>query len=399
MKKILFIILDGLGDRPIKELGNRTPLEAARTPNLDLLAENGICGLITPCYFGDFPSSQEAHLSLFGYDLKKWNMGRGVFEVLGIGMELGKEDVALRGNFATVDKNLKIIDRRAGRISHKESLIEALGGVTIEGIKFLLGGAVSHRLGIILRDKNLSDEISDGDPFKDGIKAPKVLPKKSSPEASFTAKVLNEFLARAHQILKNHPLNKKREKKGFLPANYILVRGAGGLKRIPSFQKKWGLRACCIAGGTLYKGIGKTLGMDLIKVKGATAKANTNLLGKFKAARLALKRYNFVFCHIKATDNFSHDGDFFGKKKFIEKIDKNLLILFKLKNALIVVTGDHSTPCKLKEHSTNPLPVLIYGDGKDGVEKFSEKDCQKGKLDKIKSVNLLKTLTLFNVGC
>jgi len=394
--KILFIILDGLGDRSIKELGNKTPLEAARTPNFDFLASQGICGLIEPVYQGSFPTSKDAHLSLFGYDLKKWHMGRGVFEVLGIGMDLRKEDVALRGNFATVDSKLKIIDRRAGRISNTKPLIGALQGMTIEGVKFLLSPAISHRVGIILRGKNLSDEISDGDFHKTGIKAPKILAKANKKEARFTAKVLNEFLLRSHQILENHPLNKKRIKEGQLPANYILAREAGRLKKLPSFRKKWGLRACCIAGGGLYKGIGRVLKMDLIKVKGATGKADTNLEGKFKTAKRSLKKYDFCYLHIKATDNFSHDGDFLGKKKFIERVDKELPLLFNMKNTLIVVTGDHSTPCKLKEHSSDPLPVLVFGSKKDEVRKFSEKECRKGKIGKIKSLGFMRRILTCN---
>jgi len=396
MKKILFIILDGLGDRPIKELGNKTPLEAAKTPNFDFLANNGTCGLIEPVYQGNFPSSKDAHLSLFGYDLKKWHMNRGVFEVLGIGMELKKEDIALRGNFSTIDSNFKIIDRRAGRIQDTKPLIKTLQGMTIERVKFLLGIAVSHRLGIILRGKYLSDKISDGDFHKAGIKAPKILARENNKEAKFTAGVLNKFLLRSHQILKDHPLNKKRIKKGQLPANYILVREAGKLKKLPSFEKKWGLRACCITGGVLYKAIAKVLGMDLIKVRGATGKADTNLEAKFKVAKKSLKKYNFCYLHIKATDNFSHDGDFLGKKKFIEKIDRNLHLLFNLKNSLIIVTGDHSTPCKVKEHTADPLPVLVFGLGKDEVKKFSEKECQKGKIGRIKSFGFMKKVLTCN---
>ena len=401
MKKILFIILDGLGDRPIKELKGRTPLEAAKTPNFDFLVKNGICGLIEPVFFGDFPTSKDAHLSLFGYDLNKWRMGRGVFEVLGIGMKMKKGDVALRGNFATVDKNLKIIDRRAGRISNIKPLIKSLNGLVISGVKFLLASGISHRVGIILRGKNLSEQISDGDLYESKIIAPKILPLKKIKEAKFTAKVLNEFLIKSHQILKEHPLNKKRERKGLLPANYLLVREAGKFKKIPPFSKIWKfaslpagreLKSAAISGGGLYQGIGRVLNMDIIKVKGATGKPDTNIKGKLEAARKAFKKYNFIYLHIKGTDVFSHDGDFLGKKKFIEKIDKFLPILFGLKNTLIIITGDHTTPCKIKEHTADPIPILIYGNGKDSVEKFSEKDCRKGKLGKIKSNILMKTI-------
>ena len=242
----------------------------------------------------------------------------------------------------------------------------------------------------------MSEEISDGDFHKAGIKAPKILAKENRKEAKFTAKVLNEFLLRSHQILKNHPLNKKRIKKGQLPANYILVREASKLKKLPSFKRKWKLRACCIAGGVLYKGIARVLAMDLIRVKGATGKSNTNLEGKFKAAKKSLKKYDFCYLHIKATDNFSHDGDFLGKKKFIEKIDRNLPLLFNLKNTLILVTGDHSTSCKVKEHTADPLPVLVFGLGRDEVKKFSEKECQKGKIGKIKSFSFMRKIITCN---
>lgn len=388
--KILLLILDGLGDRPIKELGNKTPLEAAKTPNFDFLAKHGICGLITPCYQGDFPSSKDAHLSLFGYDTKKWSMGRGVFEVLGMDLELKKDDVALRGNFATVDKGFKIIDRRAGRISETAPLLKSLQGAEIEGVKILLAKGVSHRIGLILRGRGLSDKISNADPFEPGLKVKKVIPLDNSREARFTAQVVNKFLTESHRILENHPLNRQRKKTGLLPANFILVREAGRLKKIPSFRQKWGMSACCIAGGALYKGIGKALAMDLIRVKGATAKADTDFLAKLKAAKASLQKYDFCYCHIKATDNFSHDGDFQGKKKIIEEIDKRLPVLFGIKDAMIVVTADHATPCKLKQHSSDPLPVLLFGKGRDGVKKFSERACSEGKLGKIKSIDFLK---------
>ena len=392
MFKILFIILDGLGDKPIKEFGNKTPLEKAKTPNLDYLVQNGICGLISPVFFGDFPTSKDAHLSLFGYDLKKWSIGRGVFEALGIDMKLKKGDIALRGNFATIDKEFVIIDRRAGRISEPDSLIKRLNGIIIDRVKFFLKKSVSHRFALILRGKNLSEKISDGDFHKSKIRAPEIKPIDKTKSAEFTASILNKFLIKTSEILKEHPLNKERGEKGFLPANYLLVREAGKLKEIPSFKKKWQRKSCCIAGGGLYKGIAKVLKMDLIKVKGATGRADTDISGKLKAAKKAFKKYNFCYLHIKATDNFSHDGDFLGKKKFIEKFDSFLPILFDLKNTIIVITADHCTPCKVREHTKDPVPVLVYGNGKNGVQKFCEKNCKYGKLKLIKSIDFLKRL-------
>ena len=238
--KILLIVIDGLGDRPIPQLGNKTPLEAAKTPNLDFLAKKGICGLVLPYLQNKkLPTSEDTHLALFSYDPKIYNPGRGVLEVMGIGMEILAGDVCLRGNFATVDEKIKIIDRRAGRIEETTDLIRAIGGIEIEGVKFLIGKSISHRIGIVMRPcldsvlslgarvVDLSPKISDSDPKITQVRPVQITALDSSKEAKFTARILNQFLAKAHSILKDHPLNKKRKKQGLLPANYILVRGAG----------------------------------------------------------------------------------------------------------------------------------------------------------------------------
>lgn len=394
--KIVFIIIDGLSDRPIPELGNKTPLEAAKTPNLDWLAKNGICGLIKPFYFTwqRYPRSDTAHLALFGYNPKTYYLGRGPYEAAGIGFDLKEGDVALRVNFGTVNKNLRVIDRRAGRISETLPLIKALDRMNIEGIKFLVKKSYGHRVVLILRGKNLSDKITDSDPHKVGVRVKKVFPQNKSKEAKYTAQVLNKFLEKAYQILRNHPLNKKRVKLRKASANYLLVRGAGKPRKIPSFYQRYQLKACCIAGGALYKGIAKILGMKLIKIEGATGFPDTNLKGKFEGTKRALLKYNFVFCHIKAADNLAEDGNFQGKKEFIEKIDKNIKTLLKLKNVLIVVTGDHSTCSLLQRHCVEPVPVLIFGSKTDKVKEFNEKACQKGKLRKINQLNLMPKVLL-----
>jgi 2,3-bisphosphoglycerate-independent phosphoglycerate mutase len=394
MKKILLIIIDGLGDKPIPQLGNKTPLEAAKTPNLDYLVKNGICGLMEPSFTGAIPTSEEGHFSLFDYNPKEYPVRRGIFTVQGAGIKMKKGDVALRGNFGTVDEELNMIDRRAGRINNTQPLIKSLNGMIIEEVKFLIKSAKGHRIGIVLRNKNLSSRISDSDPHygKLGKKVQKVVPLDKSKEAKFTAQVLNKFLEESHQLLKEHPLNKERKKKGKLPANYILTRGASSLIKLPSFEEKYNLKACCIAGKPLYQQIGRILRMDLIKVKGANGLPNTNLEGKVQAARKALKRYGFVFLHIKATDSLAEDGNFLGKKEFVEKIDKNLKTLLKLKNVLIVVTADHSTCCSLKRHCAEPIPILIYGNGQDSVKEFSEKACKKGGLSRFEQLKLMTTL-------
>ncbi len=384
--KILFIIIDGLGDEPIPELGNKTPLEAARTPNLDFLAKKGMCGLVLPWMEkGKLPTSEDTHLALFGYNPKTDNPGRGALEDLGMDAKILPDDVCLRGNFTTVDpKNFKIIDRRAGRIERTEKLIKVISGIEIEGVKFLIKKGVSHRLGIIMRGKGLSPAISDSDPKIKAIRPLQIKALIHSKQANFTAKILNQFLEKTHLILKNHPLNQKRK----LPANYILTRGAGKLKKVKSFQEKYHLKSCCIAGGTLYKGIAKFLGMNIIKVKGANALLTTNLKGKFLTAKKALKKNDFIFLHIKAADNLAEDGNFLGKKEFIEKIDKNLKPIIKIKNTLIIVTGDHSTCSLLKRHCIKPVPLLIYGKESDNVKLFSEKAAGKGRLGKIKQIRL-----------
>jgi len=399
--KILLIVIDGLGDAPIPELKNRTPLEAAKTPNLDWLAENGVCGLMKPWVEkGELPTSEDCHLALFGYQPKISNPGRGVLEVLGIGEKILKRDICFRGNFATVDKNLKIIDRRAGRIEKTEPLISALNKIKIERAEILVRKAFGHRIGVILRGKprsrtsslrgrNFSEKVISNDPKKAGVKVLKISNGVNDKKAEKTAQILNEFLEKAKILLENHPLNKEREREGKLPANYILIRGAGRLKKIKSFREKYKLKSTFIAGGTLYKGIARYLGMEEIKVKGDTGLPNTNLRGKFLAVKRALKKTDFIFLHIKAADSLAEDGNFLAKKEFIERIDKNLKPILKLKNALIVVTADHSTCSNLKRHCLEPIPILITGNGKDSVKEFSEKACQKGKLGLINQLNLM----------
>lgn len=390
--KILLIIIDGLGDEPIPQLDGKTPLEKAFTPSLDWLAENGVCGLIQPFIYNTaIPTSEDTHFALFGYNPEIYGIRRGLMTAMGAGIKVKKGDVALRGNFATIDEELNIIDRRAGRIKNPRSLIKALNGMKIDNVKFFLKTAGEHRVGIVMRGKNLNPNISNGDPYygKLGTRAGKIKPLDKSKTATFTAQVLNEFLEKTQQILKTHSQNEKRKKLGLPAANYILVRGASTILKLPSFKEKYGLKSCCIAGKFLYQQIGKILGMDLVKVPGATGLPNTNLKGKFEAAKKALKNYDFVFLHIKATDSLAEDGNFSGKKQFIEKIDQNLKSILDLKETLIVITADHSTCSLKKRHCKRSCPILIYGNGKDLVKRFSEKACLKGSLGKIEQLNLM----------
>jgi len=391
MSKIILIVIDGLADEPIPQFKGKTPLEAAKTPNLDFLAENGICGQVIPWIEkGKLPTSEDTHLAIFGYDPKKSNPGRGVLEALGINFKLRKNDICFRGNFATVDDDLTIIDRRAGRIEKTENLISALNKIKVKGAKVIVKKSFGHRIVLVLRGKNLSEKVTKNDPKKVGVKVLRIVPKIKN--AKRTVQILNQFLEKARFILKNHPQNKKRIKEGKLPANFILLRGAGKFRKVKSFKEKYKLRAAFIAGGVLYKGIGKYLKMKEIKVRGANGMKNTNLKGKILALKKNIRKFDFIFLHIKATDTFAEDGDFLGKKNFIEKIDRNLKPILKLKDVLIVITGDHPTSCLKKSHAFGKNPVLIFGNGKDKVEKFSEKNCQKGDFGTLSQMDLLRKI-------
>ncbi|MDD4358345.1 MAG: 2,3-bisphosphoglycerate-independent phosphoglycerate mutase [Candidatus Pacebacteria bacterium] len=389
MKKILLTILDGLGDINVEELGNKTPLEAANTPNLDYMAENGINGLMKPFkfFYEKYPTSEGAHIGLFGY--KDYFLGRGPYEAAGINMPLYEGDIALRVNFSTIKDGI-IIDRRAGRIKDTEELIEALSNIVIKGIKFDIKRSNGHRAVLVLRGNNLSSNITSNDPGEEGKEPFKI--ESTLFEGDFTAEILNEYLKRANEILSNLEFNKKRD----LPANYLLLRGAGQFKRVYPFKDNYGLNTACVAGGGLYKGIAKMIGMDVINVPNTTADIDTDLWDKFEAVKKALQEYDFVFLHIKGTDVCSHDGRYEDKKKFIEEIDRYFKDLIDIDNLLIIVTADHSTPCELKEHSNDPVPILIYGNGKDNVSHFSENEAKNGELGVFEGSELMNKVLKLN---
>jgi 2,3-bisphosphoglycerate-independent phosphoglycerate mutase len=392
VKRVVLVVCDGLGDRPIKELGDKTPLEAARTPNLDKFAEQSECGMMHTLGRGRTPGSDTAHLSIFGYDIETHYSGRGPIEVAGLGLQLKDGDVALRGNFGTVDDKLTITDRRAGRIRVVEPLTKALDGMEIDGVTFIVKPGTAHRAGVIMRGEGLSDAIIDADPHKPGVPVRTVTPTDDTPEAKRTAEVLNKFLAKAHEVLKEHPLNAERRKAGELPANYLLVRGAGQYSEVPSFKQRYGLTACCIAGGGLYKGVGAFLGMKILEVSGATGLPDTDIEAKFKATLENLGSYDFVFVHVKATDSLGEDGNYEGKRDFIEKIDRAASILTRLpEDTLLVVTGDHSTPCEMKAHSGDPIPIMFHNTSVriDGVKAFNERACTQGGLGFIRGTDIM----------
>jgi len=376
--KFLLIILDGAGD-----LGKQTPLSLAKKPNMDSLAEKGKCGLLDIGY-GKKVNSDFGYLHVLGCYSKEDYPGRGYLEALGVGLKPGPQDLCIRGNFATLASNGNLLDRRAGRDeAGLEYFCEVLDGMEIDGIKFKVRKSAGHRVVIVMEGKNLSDRIIPNDPFKTGVPLPQVGAMGS--EGKFTASVLNKFSSRVHRLLSKEPENKKRK----LPANIILVRNIGKKKKIKSFRERFKLRGCCIAGIPIAKGVSRFLGMDVIEVEGVNGMPNTNLGGKFKAVAKALEKYDFIFLHINGTDVLSHDAKPLEKRRFIEKIDKEIGSLRKPKDTVFIITCDHRTDSDPKykkyRHTPDPVPFLISGDGikPDRVMRFDENSCRSGvKLEK-----------------
>ncbi len=372
MQKAILIILDGLGDLPDSK--GKTPLSGAKTPNMAKLAKAGICGMLSPIGRGNVPGSDTSHLTLLGYPYWESYCGRGPLEALGSGMELRKGDVAFRANFATVE-NGEIIDRRAGRIetSVARKLERHIKDMEIGGCTVMFRSTVEHRGMLVIRGSNLGAEVSDTDPHAK-VAVPKSRALKKGSEK--TAKILNEFTKRAMAALSKVPENKGRK----LPANAVLCRGAGAYCEVEPFAKKNGFTGACVAGGALYKGVARYIGMDVLEVEGATGAKDTNLKNKGNKAAAALENHDFVFVHVKATDSFSHDGDCGGKRKFIERVDKELIPILAKTKAGIILSGDHSTLCATGKHSGHEVPILFCGDGfrKDSVKKFDEFACMEG---------------------
>ncbi len=383
-KKILLIVLDGLGGLPVKE--GKTELELANTPNLDKLAKISALGMHVPVDYGITPGSGPGHLGIFGYDPAEYEIGRGILEALGLGLEVKDTDIAIRGNYATVEYvNGKVIvkDRRAGRIPTEENrritsrLQEEIK--EIDGVKVFIAPGMEHRTAIVLRFPEPlpegSDEINDTDPQAVG-KEP-LEPVGKNPNAQKVAEVVKEFIRRATEIL--------REEER---ANYLLLRGFAQKPKIPSMEERFKLKACCIAVYPMYKGLASLVGMDIIKFEGSTIKDEIETLKK------VWNDYDFFFLHIKKTDSYGEDGNWEGKVKVIEEFDSLLPEILELRPDVLAITGDHSTPSVLKGHSWHPVPLLIHSPYVLGgtSERFTERECLKGELGIIpakKIINLL----------
>ncbi|MCS7125177.1 MAG: 2,3-bisphosphoglycerate-independent phosphoglycerate mutase [Candidatus Bathyarchaeota archaeon] len=402
--KALLIIGDGMADRPLKELGWKTPLEAANKPSMDHLASMGVCGIMDPIAPGTPPGSDTATLALLGYDVFKVYSGRGAFEALGWGVEVAEGDVCFRCNFATVDENLTVLDRRAGRISNVDAskLAESLKKVKAprEDLEFFFTNTVQHRAVLILRGPKLSAAVSDSDPETNGEKIKEIKPLENTPEAKLTAEVLNALSQKFREVLDGHPVNKERVACGQPPANFVLFRGAGTLPKIKPLSELYGIKASCVAATSLIRGVCRAAGMQLLEAKGATGTPETNYMAKAKAAVQALENNDFVLLHVKAPDVSSHDGNFKQKVEVIEKIDKMLAYILNkvdLGETYLALTADHTTSCITGKHEGDPVPLAIMGPHvrSDDVKEFNERACAKGGLGRLRGKHLMPILMNF----
>ncbi len=392
--KILFLVLDGISDRPNPSLGGTTPLAAARTPVLNRFATEGICGIMDTIAPGIRPGSDTAHLALLGYDPYKYYTGRGPLECEGSGIHMEPGMIGFRCNYATVSREGTILDRRAGRIHDTAALSAALqNGVDLSkfGVTFTFKSGAGHRAALALKGEGIGHCVTSNDPKKDGVPPLTVTAIKKVANHEKTATVCNEFVKQSTKILFDHPINRERLLKGENPANIVLMRGAGEMGHFEPFGQKYGLNGSVISAASLITGIGNAIGLPHVEVPGITGSQNSNIAGKIAAAIRELETHDFVLVNIKGADESGHDGLAEQKKTFIEKIDAVLEPLLALKDTIIIICGDHSTPCTLKDHSADPVPVIIWGEGVrvDDVVRYNEYTCAQGGLSRINGTALL----------
>jgi 2,3-bisphosphoglycerate-independent phosphoglycerate mutase len=372
--KIVLLVMDGLGGLPLTPSG-LTELETATRPNLNRLASEGSLGQLLPVGIGITPGSGPGHLGLFGYDPLQFDIGRGVLEAFGIGVEVGPQDVAARGNFCTVDAHGNITDRRAGRIATDASklLVEKLAKIKVPGVEMEVRPVKEHRFVVVMRGAGLCSDLTETDPQKTGVPPLPVIATK--PEAKKTADAFNNWIAQAQKMLANDH-----------PANMLTLRGFSGDPRLPQFHDIFKLNAACVAVYPMYRGVAKLVGMKGISFEGEKPE------DEFKAVADHWNEYDFFFIHIKYTDSRGEDGDFDAKVKVIEAVDAALPVLLNVKPDVLLVTGDHSTPAKMKSHSFHPVPLLLWAPETarpDSETTFGERTCGRGGLGTFPSAELI----------
>ena len=373
--KIVLLVIDGLGGLPDPVTG-LTELETAHTPNLDRLAEEGTLGLTIPIDYGITPGSGPAHLSLFGYDPIGTQVGRGILDILGVGFDMQRGDVAARINFCTIDANGLVTDRRAGRIPDEEGmrLCEHLNAnIKLPGVESFVVHTKEYRGGIILRAEGLEGAIADTDPQVTG-KEP--LPAQAKePGSQRTAELFNDVIAQARELL-----------TGEEKANMILVRGVDSYHPLVQMQELYKLNPVCIAAYPMYRGLAKLVGMKLVDIP-----STASIEDEFDSLEAVWHDHDFFFVHIKKTDSAGEDGDFDKKVHVIEELDVQVPRLFALIPDCIIVTGDHSTPSRMKSHSWHPLPTILWSGvcRRDRQKLYGETACSVGGMGRFSAQELM----------
>ena len=371
--RIFFLILDGLGGLPVEGSGG-TELEVASTPHMDELARRSSLGLMTPLSPGITPGSGPSHLALFGYDPFVHQLGRGVLEAAGIDFPLTEHDLAVRVNFATLDAEGRVVDRRAGRLPTEVNrrlcrrLEEA---VRLEGVELFVRPVKEHRAVVVLRGEGLSDQVEDTDPQRLGV--PPLPPRARAPEAARTVELVSSFLEQARELLRGEP-----------QANAILLRGFSRLPHLVPFGERFGLRALALATYPMYRGICRLLGMEVPRVASRAE--------QLRVLEERFGEFDFIYFHVKETDSRGEDGDFQAKVRVIEEVDREVLPrVLALGPDVLVITGDHSTPAALRGHSWHPLPLLLHSPWcrPDGLASFGEGQCRLGSLGHLQAMQLM----------
>ncbi len=376
-KKILLVVLDGLGGVPRER---KTELESAWIPNLDRLAASSSLGLSRPVGVGITPGSGPAHLALFGYDPVANQVGRGVLEALGVGLELGPGDLCARANFATVGPDGRIVDRRAGRIPTElcagfcERLQQEIP--RLEDAEVIVRPGKEHRFVVVFRGDGLEDGLGDSDPLHDGEIPLEVQALK--PVAAKSARIANAFLKRSSEVL-------AAEKR----ANHVLLRGLATPPGLATLEERFGLASACVAAYPMYRGLARLVGMDVLDA-GDTWESET------AAVRDHFGQYDFFYLHLKETDRAGEDGDFEAKMELIERFDEDILPqLIEMGFDVLCITGDHSTPAVLRGHSWHSVPLLIhstYVRPQVRVEEFGERACARGNLGHVRAMDVMAML-------
>jgi 2,3-bisphosphoglycerate-independent phosphoglycerate mutase len=379
--KLVLVVLDGLGDLATGGPDSSTPLEAAMTPNLDALTQNAAQGRMIPVAPGITPGSGPGHLGLFGYDPLEFEVGRGVIEALGLGLELQPGDVCARANFCTVDAKGMVIDRRAGRIA--TGICEELCAILSRKVKkigdteVIIKAGKEHRFVVIFRGRGLEGPLTDSDPNREGLPIASVKPTSAkSAKQRKAAKLVADFYRAAL------PLIAKKK-----PANGFLLRGIAHQPAIPTFEDRYGLRAAAIAVYPMYKGLAQLVGMTRIEGPQTIAEQFERYLAEYD-------RYDYFFIHYKYTDKAGEDGNFDAKRKAIEDFDAALPILLRKQPDVLAITGDHSTPIAMKGHSWHPQPVLLTSaySGSDKLDRFTETGANLGSLGVFEAKYLIRLM-------